>query len=171
MSTDNFKWTDELVKLNRLRILARNNRYKQKSEYWAEAEKKIIVEIEKVQKGKLNWVSVECLDNLYEVTKCGMVFSRVKNKIIKGVIDPDGYRIVSILEKGKMVKRRVHRLVAVTFIPNPYNKPQVNHKDFNRLNNHVDNLEWATSKEDAEHKVAANRQHKTGRRFKAKTIN
>jgi hypothetical protein len=46
----------------------------------------------------------------------------------------------------------IHRLIAETFIPNIDNKPEVNHKDGNKLNNHIDNLEWSTHKENCEHR-------------------
>lgn len=55
-----------------------------------------------------------------------------------------GYLIVSILVDGKYIKKRVNRLVAQTFIPNPDNLPEVNHKDCDKTNNNVDNLEWCS---------------------------
>lgn len=61
--------------------------------------------------------------------------------------DAKGYLLVGIKINGKLVKRGVHRLVAQTFIPNPDNSPEVNHKDCDRKNNNVDNLEWVTRQE------------------------
>lgn len=58
---------------------------------------------------------------------------------------PNGYRKVNLYKDHKMKNLAVHRLVAETFIPNPNNYPSVNHKDENKTNNHVDNLEWCTS--------------------------
>lgn len=59
----------------------------------------------------------------------------------------NGYLVVGILGK----QYRVHRLIAQAFIPNPENKPQVNHKDGNKLNNNIENLEWCTAKENIRH--------------------
>lgn len=62
-----------------------------------------------------------------------------------------GYKVVSLHVNGKLNIFRVHRLVAAAFIPNPENKPYINHIDGNRANNCVDNLEWCTQKENMYH--------------------
>ena len=69
--------------------------------------------------------------------------------MLKQSLNDKGYPIVNIA--GKI--RRVHRLVADRYIPNPDNKPQVNHKDGNKLNNNVSNLEWVTNQENRNHAV------------------
>lgn len=74
----------------------------------------------------------------------------------------DGYPVVSIKgydKNGKTIYRSIaiHRLVAIGFIPNPYNKPEVNHKDFNRANPCADNLEWVTHSENIQYSKNANR--------------
>lgn len=61
------------------------------------------------------------------------------------------YRWVSFSRNWKKVGYCVHRIVAAMFIPNPENKPQINHKDWNPSNNHVDNLEWCTDRENKLH--------------------
>ena len=63
------------------------------------------------------------------------------------------YRHVTLLIDGKQKRMRVHRMVALTFIPNPDNKPYVNHKNGNRSDNRVDNLEWVTPSENIQHAV------------------
>lgn len=62
-----------------------------------------------------------------------------------------GYVVTDLYQDGKRETRRMSRLVAEAFIPNPDDKPEVNHKDGNKLNNNVSNLEWCTKKENCRH--------------------
>ena len=79
----------------------------------------------------------------YSVSDCGKVFStRGQEMVLQENID--GYYVVNLYIDGKYYHRRVNRLVAETFIPNPENLPIVNHKDHDRKNNHFSNLEWCT---------------------------
>lgn len=80
----------------------------------------------------------------YDVSNYGEVRQNKKNKILKPYINKNnGYAYVYIRDNnGKYLNKRVHRLVAECFIPNPNKLPMVNHKDFNRSNNNLDNLEW-----------------------------
>ena len=68
----------------------------------------------------------------------------VKGRILKQWHNNGGYLLVSFRVNGKVVARLVHRIVAQTFIPNPNNLPEVNHRDNDRTDNNVDNLEWCT---------------------------
>lgn len=96
------------------------------------------------------WKSVIGWENLYEVSNFGNIRTLHYKKpyLMHPVIDAKGYRRVSfVMPNSKQYKRyAVHRLVAEAFIPNPDNLPQINHKDEDRTNNHVDNLEWCTNK-------------------------
>lgn len=67
--------------------------------------------------------------------------------------DPDGYLHICATVNGKHMSPSVHRLVALAFLPNPENKPTVNHKDGNKRNNTVENLEWATVEEQNHHAI------------------
>ena len=83
-------------------------------------------------------------------------------KILRGC--DFGYQYLKVNlrnDEGKTKNVKVHRLVCQGFIPNPLNKFFVNHKDFNRCNNHFTNLEWVTAKENSKHKCAAGR-HRNG---------
>ena len=104
-------------------------------------------------------------EGLYAVTEYGKVWSYPKRvNSFKGSwmvqheyvntkrrIKPHVQYTVPLSKDGKRIRHQVHRLVAQTYIPNPENKPQVNHKDGNPLNNNVDNLEWATQSENMRH--------------------
>ena len=101
------------------------------------------------------WRPVVGYEGLYEVSNTGRVrsldryvktcygsYRLHKGKVLSPGIRPDGYLVVSL--QYRMF--RVHRLVAEAFLPNPDNLPQVNHKDEDKSNNRVDNLEWCDSK-------------------------
>lgn len=80
---------------------------------------------------------------------------RPTGTILKTGINRNGYRILHLQRRvnGVIEKktRKIHRLVCEAFHPNPENKPQINHKDLDRLNNHASNLEWCTAKENVYH--------------------
>lgn len=94
------------------------------------------------------WKPVVGYEGLYEVSNLGRIRSifRWKHyKIIKQRIEK-GYFRIGLWNKGKARWFHVHRLVAMSFIPNPNNLPQINHIDENPLNNNIKNLEWCTRK-------------------------
>lgn len=94
---------------------------------------------------------------------------RMKEKILAGSLHSDGYIYISIL-LGNSKYRQIskHRLVAQTFLDNPNNFPEINHKDGNKLNNSVENLEWVTSSDNQIHAVQNNLQPKNIYTYKGK---
>lgn len=86
----------------------------------------------------------------YEVDTEGIVYSK-KGKPLKYSLNHKGYCMINLCVNKKITGFAIHTLVAKQFIPNPENKPTVNHKDGNKENNKVDNLEWATHKEQMKH--------------------
>ena len=110
---------------------------------------------------KEKWKDIEGYEGLYQISSYGRVkslehktlqkniygkggigYSKHKEKILKGWVQNTGYLTVALKNK----KYSVHRLVANAFIPNINNYPIINHKDGNKLNNKVENLEWCTYK-------------------------
>ena len=89
----------------------------------------------------------------YEISNFGSVRRKLKTeyKYLEPFEDKDGYLKVCLCENQHRIYRFVHRLVAQAFIENTYNKPTVNHKDGNKQNNCLNNLEWATIKEQNNH--------------------
>lgn len=96
----------------------------------------------------------------YEVSNTGRVRNRKSGRLLQQKLGREGrYMSVYLCNNGHENTQRVHRLVAKAFIPNPENKPQVNHIDGNRLNNHISNLEWCTSKENNLHAIKTELNH------------
>ncbi|WP_082761580.1 HNH endonuclease [Bacillus sp. SDLI1] len=87
----------------------------------------------------------------YGITNHSRVVNLKKKTVLKTKIDGQGYAKVILYKEGKQVGRRVHRLVALNFIPNPENLPYVNHIDGNKANPKLSNLEWVTPKGNAQH--------------------
>jgi len=109
-----------------------------------------------------NWKDIEGYKSIYQVSNLGRVKSLdryVQEKTGKAyflngkILSPKGKRYlrVSLSAKSKIEQVEIHRLVAKAFINNIDSKPQVNHKDGNRYNNNVNNLEWCTAKENVRH--------------------
>lgn len=105
------------------------------------------------------WRPINGYEGWYEVSNCGRVRSldrtiaykdghvhEYKGRLLKSGTDRDGYLLVSLHKNGKVKAGKVHRLVAQAFIPNPDKLPQVNHKNENKQDNRVSNLEWCSAK-------------------------
>lgn len=93
------------------------------------------------------WKDIKGYEGLYQVSDQGRVFNVKTQNYLKPINSSNGYYRVHLTAKnGKRKLELIHRLVAINFIPNPDNLPQVNHKDENPANNKIDNLEWCSAK-------------------------
>lgn len=96
------------------------------------------------------WKDIAGYELYYQISNIGQVKRKDTGKILKNNIR-NGYEYVTLCVNRQRKKFYVHRLVAIAFIPNPKSYEQVNHKDGNKSNNKVDNLEWCTQKENLMH--------------------
>lgn len=109
--------------------------------------------------------NIKGYEGFYDIDSNGLVYGverfvkkwdgnkKIDRAIKKQSISKNGYARVNLSKNGVNTKYLVHRLVAKTFIDNPFNKPQVNHKDGNKLNNSIENLEWVTQSENIIHAI------------------
>jgi len=96
---------------------------------------------------------IKGFENQYSITESGKVFSHKKNRFMN-LTDFKGYKKVKLRDNKNNQKPKnflIHRLVADAFIPNPENKPEVNHINSKRFDNSIENLEWATREENNQH--------------------
>ena len=98
----------------------------------------------------MEWRVIKGFPN-YSVSEQGDIRNNVTSRILTNRNSGKGYFKVTLCYCGKKVEKAVHRIVAETFIPNEFNKPEVNHIDGNKKNNSVNNLEWATRQENMRH--------------------
>lgn len=99
------------------------------------------------------WKPIPETAGVYEISSTGLVRKRVgeKTALLAAHADRKGYFRVRFTVNGVRKTKKVHRLVALAFLPNPEDKPEVNHKDGNKQNNCADNLEWVTPSENSLH--------------------
>lgn len=90
------------------------------------------------------WKDIQNYEGLYQVSNLGRVKSIIKKIILKNMVDKCGYEYVHLSKNNVQKRKSIHRLVAETFLDNKNNLPCVNHKDENKQNNNINNLEWCT---------------------------
>jgi len=101
------------------------------------------------------WKDIAGYEGLYQVSNLGRVmsFKKKSNSLLLSPSCSRGYLAVNLYINGNVKNPSIHRLVAIAFIPNPLNKPCVNHIDGNKLNNKLSNLEWCTYSENELHSI------------------
>lgn len=132
-------------------------------------------------------IPIEALDGRYEVSSLGRIrrtarvayYSdgrkrQLQEKILAPHRHPKGYIIINLKQKDRSHTYKLHRLVAITFIPNPNDYPEVNHKDENKANNCVENLEWCTHQYNSVYgtrieRLIKNRSSQVGRKLSEET--
>lgn len=97
-----------------------------------------------MNKNKEIFKDVKDFEGFYKVSNKGKVYSVKRNELLTPAIGNNRYYKVVLCKNGIKINKSVHRLVAEAFLPNPNSLPVINHKDENRLNNNVENLEWCT---------------------------
>ena len=125
----------------------------------------IEVALEAHQADKEIWRDIVGYEGLYKVSNFGRIKSLPRNgtvkyeRLLRQKVSNKGYCIVALSKHNKTKYKRVHRLVAEAFLDNAKDLPLINHKDENKLNNYVDNLEWCDAQYNMTYGVHAERQY------------
>lgn len=85
-------------------------------------------------------------EGLYAATSCGKIWSHKRKKFLRPFIVGSGYFCVKLCKNGKSLNHRIHRLIALTYLPNPDNLPEINHINEVKTDNYLNNLEWCDRK-------------------------
>ena len=113
------------------------------------------------------WKDIKGYEGFYQASTLGRILAKerqvfhsrggmktLSEKILSKSKANNGYSVVCLCKEGKVKQETVHRIIAKTFIPNPEDKPQVNHINGIKTDNRIENLEWATSHENNKHAFA-----------------
>lgn len=106
------------------------------------------------------WKDIKGYEGIYQVSSYGRVKNKLTGRILRPGVSTHNYLSVVLCNNGKTKGMRIHRLVAQAFIPNPDNKPCIDHIDGIRFNNFVENLRWCTSEENNNYPLAKERKQK-----------
>ena len=125
------------------------------------------------------WRDIKGFEGIFRVSNYGRIMGYprrskdgriLRARLLTGCKYSNGYLVVNLKYESLIKRVPIHRLVAETFIPNPYNLPMVNHKDENKTNNRVDNLEWCDAKYNTTYGTARDRMRNSLVRNKSKRI-
>ena len=100
------------------------------------------------------FVDVAGYEGIYKISPHGEIFSSYQNRLLNAWVEKTGYRAVSLWKDSKPYRHTLHTLLAKAFIPNPNQLPEVNHKNGDKQNNALSNLEWVTSAQNIQHAFA-----------------
>lgn len=100
---------------------------------------------------KKNWVQIKGMP--YYISKQGQVYSVTSKRVLKPILSKKGYYIVSFKIKGHRQRFFLHRIIAEAFIPNPENKPFIDHINTIKTDNRIENLRWVTAKENTHNPI------------------
>ncbi len=100
------------------------------------------------------WKDIIGFENYYKISNYGEIYSKRKNKIMKPYLIKKGYLRINLYLNKKVVRKLIHILVIENFgETKPFETSQVNHKDLNKINNHINNLEWTSPSENVNHAI------------------